>query len=380
MSEPYIHRMLDEVFASKVQANKVMLILGPRRVGKTSFIRQYIKQLGKKALVLDGEDMNTQKVLAQRTVVNYKRLVGKTNYLVIDEAQKIPDIGMVLKLMVDEIPGIKIIVTGSSMFDLNNQTGEPLTGRKKTFFLFPLAQAEYAAGENYTDTVGRLEERIVYGNYPELVQYGSNEDKTAYLNELVSSYLLKDILDIDGIRNSSKMLDLLRLLAFQLGKEVSYDELGRQLGMSKNTVERYLDLLSKVFVLFKVQGFSRNLRKEITKSPKWYFYDTGVRNALVANFNPLSLRTDTGELWENFVIAERIKFQHYKGMSVNNYFWRTYDQQEIDWVEDRGGKLYAFEIKWKTSSRTKVPSAWQQAYPAAKFQTITPENYLDWVM
>jgi predicted AAA+ superfamily ATPase len=299
--------------------------------------------------------------------------------LLIDEAQKIPEIGQILKLMVDEIEGVKIIATGSSMFDLTNKLGEPLTGRKATFYLYPLAQREFAAEENLVQTKANLEERLVYGSYPELIQHQSNDDKAAYLNELVNSYLLKDILEHDGVRNAGKMRDLLRLIAYQVGKEVSLDELGKQLGINKNTVERYLDLLSKVFVIYRLQGFNRNLRKEVTKSSKWYFYDNGIRNTLIANFSPIGFRNDKGELWENYLLSERIKFQQYTGMIVNNYFWRTYQQQEIDWVEERGGELFAYEMKWSADKKAKVPSAWNTGYPESQFEVITTANYLDWI-
>ena len=375
----YIERVISDRFLKSMIPNKVLVLLGPRRVGKTSFLKHLTTTIKEPILQLNGEDIATVEVLKQRTVENYKRLMGKNAILIIDEAQKIPNIGLILKLIVDEIDGIKVIVTGSSMFDLTNQLGEPLTGRKITFQLYPIAQMEYQKEENLVRTKSNLEERLIYGSYPELLQYSSNEEKTAYLRELVSSYLLKDILEHDGIRNSGKMIDLLRLIAFQIGKEVSLDELAKQLGISRNTVERYLDLLSKVFVIYKLQGYSRNLRKEVTKSHKWYFYDNGIRNALIANFNPFNLRNDIGELWENYLLSERIKYQQYNGMVVNNYFWRTYQQQEIDWIEDRGGELYAYELKWKTDKKDKIPSAWKEAYPDSKFEVMSSDNYLDWI-
>ena len=375
----YIERAISDRFLKSMIPNKVLVLLGPRRVGKTSFLKHLTTTIKEPILQLNGEDNATVEVLKQRTVENYKRLMGKNVILIIDEAQKIPNIGLILKLIVDEIDGIKVIVTGSSMFDLTNQLGEPLTGRKITFQLYPIAQMEYQKAENLVQTKSNLEERLIYGSYPELLQYSSNEEKTAYLRELVSSYLLKDILEHDGIRNSGKMIDLLRLIAFQIGKEVSLDELAKQLGISRNTVERYLDLLSKVFVIYKLQGFSRNLRKEVTKSSKWYFYDNGIRNALIANFNSVNLRNDIGELWENYLLSERIKYQQYMGMVVNNYFWRTYQQQEIDWIEERGGELYAYELKWKTDKKVKIPSAWKEAYPDSKFEVMSSEDYLDWI-
>lgn len=377
----YINRAVTKAFLEKMKPNKVMVLLGARRVGKTSFIQQLVKQEFKEPILeLNGEDMAAAEMLKQRTVENYKRLIGNNKIVIIDEAQKIPDIGLVLKLIVDTIEGVKLIATGSSVFDLSNKLGEPLTGRKHTFYLYPFAQMEFSNEESPVQTKARLEERLIYGSYPELLQYPGNAGKISYLNELVNSYLLKDILMYDGIRNSSKMLSLLRLIAFQIGNEVSLEELGRQLGISRNTVERHLDLLSKVFVIYKVQGFSRNLRTEITKTSKWFFYDNGIRNALIANFNPLSLRNDTGELWENYLFSERLKFQQYTEMPVANYFWRTYQQQEIDRIEEREGKLFAYEIKWKSGKKTKEPLAWKQAYLQSTFEVITQENYLDWIM
>jgi hypothetical protein len=375
-----IKRSIEERLKASLIPNKVIVLVGARRIGKTSLVKSVLKDLVKeKVLQLNGEDMATAEVLKQRTVENYKRLLGNYTVLVIDEAQKIEDIGSILKLMVDEIPGIKILVTGSSMFDLTNKLGEPLTGRKRTFELFPLAQMEYQHYENLIQTKAGLAERLIYGSYPELLQYPNDADKSGYLKQLVNDYLLKDILAFEGVRNASKMFDLLRLIAFQVGKEVSLDELGRQLGMSKNTVEKYLDLLTKVFVIYKVKGFSRNLRSEIVKSNKWYFYDNGIRNVLIANFAPLTMRTDVGELWENYCLAERLKFQQYTDLTVNNYFWRTYQQQEIDWVEERDGKLFAYELKWNADKKIKVPSAWKTAYPEAGFEVIHPGNYLDWI-
>lgn len=363
-----------------MKPNKVVLLLGARRTGKTWFLKNLLLKLDMPYLYLNGDDASVQAIFKERTVANYVRLVGDYKLLVIDEAHRIPEIGWNLKLMVDELEGLHIIATGSSVFDLKAGTGEPLTGRRTELLLHPFAQIEYSTQESLVETQSRLEERIIYGNYPELIHLSSNEEKADYLREMVSSYLLKDILEFEGIRNSSKVSDLLRLIAFQPGKEVSNDELSRALGISKNTVDRYLDLLQKVFVLVKVPGFSRNLRKEVTRHARYYFVDNGVRNALINNFNPLSMRADTGELWENYVILQRLKYQSIKNVSSANYFWRTYQQQEIDWVEDRGGKLYAYEIKWKDNGKTKVPSAFKTAYPDAEFNVITPQNYLDWIL
>lgn len=376
----FISRAIKQRFIDKLSPNKVLVLLGARRVGKTLFLRDLMNNyFNEPLLFLSGEDFSTTDMLSQRTVENYKRLLGNNKLLIIDEAQKIPDIGLILKLMVDHIEGIRIITTGSSVFDINNKLGEPLTGRKLTFNLFPLAQMEYSMHENPFETKARLEEKLIYGCYPELISLPGIDDKTMYMNELVSSYLLRDILELDGIRNSSKMFNLLRLIAFQIGKEISLEELGKQLAMSRNTIEKYLDLLTKVFVIYRLPGFSRNLRSEITKTSRWYFFDNGIRNAMIANFNSLALRNDIGELWENYVLAERIKFQHYTSILVNNYFWRTYQQQEIDWIEERAGILFAYEIKWSSKKKVNTPSAWAGAYPGSSFEIITPENYLNWI-
>jgi hypothetical protein len=354
-------------------------LLGPRRVGKTVLIRQLIEKLAEPYLLLNGEDFAVIEILSRRSVQHYKNVLGDKSVLIIDEAQKIPEIGKILKLMIDEIEGLKILVTGSSAFDIDKYTGEPLTGRKKTFYLFPLSEQEYDQIETQIEKRDNLQERLVFGNYPELIHLKDRNDKSDYLKEIVNSYLLKDILAFENIRNSDRILNLLRLVAFQIGGEISYQELGKQLSMSKNTVERYLDLLSKVFVLHKLGGFSRNLRKEVTKSSKWYFYDNGLRNLIIANLTPLALRNDTGQLWENYVISERLKFQKYNRMIVNNYFWRTYDRQEIDWVEEREGKLYGYEFKWNPKRKAKYPKGWQSTYAEAEYEIIHPDNYLDWL-
>jgi len=376
----YKRALLTE-FERKIRPNKVLILLGARRVGKTKLIQDYLKTLPEeKYLSLNGEDVNDAELLKERSVANYKRLLEGIEILAIDEAQHIPEIGLILKLIVDSIEGIKVIATGSSMFDIANNLGEPLVGRKNTLYLFPLSQIEFSEFENYKQTKENLEQRLLFGGYPELEQYTDWADKQDYLYEIINSYLLKDILIYEGIKNSTKIYDLLRLIAFQIGKEVSLQELGNQLQISKNTVERYLDLLSKVFVLYKVNGFSRNLRKEITKSSKWYFYDNGIRNALINNFNRLEMRNDTGELWENYLASERIKKQNYQKIKKENYFWRTYDQQELDWLEVDADSLSGFEFKWNENRKSKIPAAFAKAYPEAGFEVINRQNYLDFIM
>ena len=376
----YFNRAIVQEFNRKLLPNKVLILLGARRVGKTELITNYLQTIPSESyLKLNGEDINDSNLLKERSVSNYQRLLMNIDLLVIDEAQIIPDIGLILKLIVDSIPGIKIIATGSSIFDLNNNLGEPLVGRKNTLYLFPLAQIEFAPYENYKQTSENLEQRLLFGGYPELEQYVDWEDKKEYLYEIINSYLLKDILIFDGIKHSDKIYDLLRLIAYQVGKEVSLLELATQLHMSKNTVANYLDLLSKVFIVFKVEGFSRNLRKEIVKSSRWYFYDNGIRNGIINNFNRLDSRTDIGDLWENYLASERVKKQNYQKIKAKNYFWRTYDQQELDWLEEKGEELAGFEFKWSETKKAKIPAAFAKAYPEATFEVINKSNYLDFI-
>ena len=377
----FINRGIENAFTKKVLPNKVLILLGARRVGKTAFILNYLSKIPKEDyLQLNGEDIDDANLLKERSVANYSRLLSNVKLLVIDEAQNIQDIGLILKLIVDSIYGIKIIATGSSVFDLSNKLGEPLVGRKNTIYLFPFAQMEFGKHENYKETSSKLEERLLFGSYPELEQYPDWNDKINYLKEIINSYLLKDILVYEGIKQSNKIIDLLKLIAFQVGQEVSLQELARQLGISKNTVESYLDLLSKVFVIYKVPGFSRNLKKEITKSNRWYFYDNGIRNAIINNFTRLETRTDVGALWENYVASERLKNQNYKEKTVSNYFWRTYDQQELDWLEEENGVLNGFEFKWYENRKSKIPTAFSKAYPEATFEVINKQNYLDFIV
>lgn len=375
-----LNREIENRLINKLVPNKVLVLIGPRRVGKTVLIQQILKKIDAPYLLLNGEDMAVQEQLARRTVSHYKNVLQGKDLLVIDEAQAIPNIGAILKLIVDSIEGLRIMVSGSSAFDIENRTGEPLTGRKNTFKLLALSENEFNQVENVFEKKDHMHQRLVFGNYPELLKMKTDNEKTAYLNELVNSYLLKDILAFENIQSADKILRLLRLIAFQVGSEVSLQELGNQLNMSKNTVEKYLDLLTKVYVIHKVEGFSRNLRKEVSKSSKWYFFDNGIRNILVANMNSIVLRDDVGKLWENYVISERLKHLNNTGQIKHTYFWRTYDRQEIDWIEEADGNLSAFEIKWKASKKIKTPVAFAKGYPNATFETITPENYLEWIV
>jgi predicted AAA+ superfamily ATPase len=376
----YIQRSLEKLIKEYLQPNKVVIVLGARRVGKTELIKHLLAETTDKTMILNGEDQDVQLALFDRSIRNYKQFLANTQLLVIDEAQAIPEIGLKLKLMINSIVGLKILVTGSSVFDLDNQLGEPLVGRSYTFKLFPLSQMELSVRENYMETKSNLNERLIYGGYPELLQLEGNDKKENYLKEQVNSYLLKDILAFEGIRKQAKIVALLRLIAFRVGSEISMESIGKDLDLNKSTVDRYLDLLSKVFIIYNVRGFSRNLDTEVTKKSKWYFYDNGVRNALINNFNPMPLRDDHGILWENYMISERLKFQEYQRLHTANFFWRTHTQQEIDWIEDRGGQLHAYEFKWGTNKHSKKPALWEKKYPTATYETINPENYIDFIV
>jgi len=358
--------------------SKVVVIYGARRTGKTTLIQQYLKTTSEKYLLVTGDDLLTRQYLESQSIRTLTDFIGDHSLLVIDEAQNIPQIGKNLKLIIDHIPGIKVIATGSSSFDLTRDIGEPLTGRKYTLRLFPLAQLELKSLENRMQTAANLETRLIYGSYPEVVILDSNQRRKEYLRQLINAYLFKDILEFESIKQSEKLFRLLQLLAFQIGKEVSLNKLGQQLGMSKNTVERYLDLLEKVFIIFRRIGFSRNLGKEISKNHRYYFCDNGVRNALIENFNPLSMRNDTGQLWENYIVVERLKRSEYLRENKKAFFWRTYDRREIDLVEETGGQLKGYELKWKPR-RIKAPALWNRAYPGAGFDVIHRDNYLDFI-
>jgi predicted AAA+ superfamily ATPase len=363
-----------------VAPGKVIVVYGPRRVGKTTLIRHYAAaQAREEILMVTGEDITVREHLSSQSLPKLKAFVGNRRTLIVDEAQYVPQIGLNLKLLVDHLPDLQIIATGSSSFDLARQAGEPLTGRRHTLLMLPLAQMELAPTEAPHETQARLEQRLITGSYPEVVLMASNEERELYLRELVGAYLFKDILQFDGVRQADKLTRLLQLLAFQIGHEVSLTELGTQLGMSTNTVERYLDRLEQVFVLYSRPGYSRNLRKEITKTRRYYFVDNGIRNALINNFNVLSMRDDAGALWENYALVERMKANLYHGRNVQSYFWRTYDRKEIDLIEEAGGALHAFELKWAPSNE-RAPKLWTQSYPGSVFAVIHRENYLPFIL
>jgi uncharacterized protein len=374
-----IPRYVQTSIENQLGKQKVVLLYGTRRSGKTTIIENIFHKNQQDTLFLLGEDVQVAELLSLRTVANYRQIVGAKKIVIIDEAQVVPNIGKILKLMIDNLKGISIIATGSSSFDLVNDAGEPLVGRKKEYHLFPVAQLEYAKIENRLETANNLPERLIFGSYPELSHIDNLREKEEYLGSLISSYLLKDLLALTNVKGADVLYKLLRLLAWQVGSQVSTVELGNSLQLNKETVERYLDLLSKVFIIFPLSGFSRNLRKEVTKSKKWYFYDNGIRNALIRNFSPLSLRNDIGALWEQYIITERMKYNSAQGNSIQYFFWRTYDGQEIDLLEvNNHQEIQAFECKWD-QKKAKVPVAYSKAYPEANWQEINKVNYLDWI-
>jgi hypothetical protein len=361
-----------------LEKNKVLIIYGAKQVGKTTLVKNFLSKTNLKHSFYTGDDIEFAKDLAKCDLYTIRKLVGDIELLVIDEAQKIDNIGRALKLIVDNIDDIYVLVTGSSSFDLANSTSEPLTGRKNLITLYPISIRELLYDTTQYDISRRLNEFLVYGMYPNVVSLDSFKDKENRINEIRDSYLIKDILEFNKVKRSRLVIDLLRHLAFQVGSEVSTVELGRNLGIDNKTVKRYLDLLEKSFVIFSLSGFSRNLRKEINKMEKYYFYDNGIRNSLIKNFNDLDTRNDVGQLWENFLMVERMKNNSYSKLSVNYYFWRTYDQKEIDLIEERGGKLYGYEFKWNHKD-VKAPEEWIEEYDSSEFEVIDKENFLDFV-
>jgi len=362
-----------------VRPGKVLVIYGPRRVGKTTLLRRYLDQTGWRYKLASGDDIVTQRVLGSQNTRQLVDYVAGYDLLAVDEAQGIPNVGLGLKILVDQLPSLRVIATGSSSFELAGQVGEPLTGRKRTLTLHPIAQSELLSRHNRFELRQLLPESLVFGTYPEVVEATTRAEKTEVLVEIAGSYLLKDVLAFDRVRGSRALADLLRLLAFQVGNQVSLNELATNLSVDVRTVQRYLDLLEKAFVIVRLGAFSRNLRQEVTTKAKYYFLDTGIRNALIAQFNDLDRRNDVGQLWESFVLAERLKRRAYAPIYGNSYFWRTYDQKEIDLVEEREGKLFAYELKWSPKASAAPPKLWRQAYPDSEFAVITPENYLDFV-
>ena len=374
-----IDRIALELINKKLQPNKVVVLSGARRVGKTILIEKVIENLNEKYLFLNGDDVESHNLLESQSTANFNRLLGDTRFLIIDEAQEIPNIGKKLKLMVDTIPDLKVLVTGSSAFEINNQIGEPLVGRMKTINLYPIAQIEFSKTENYLETKSNLEDRLIFGSYPELSKMVNREDKVSYLKEIVNTQLLRDIFAFEGIKKRDKIIALLQIIAFRTGSEISLESIGRDLQISKNTVEKYLDLFSKVFIIYSVSGFSKNRDNEITKMKKWYFVDNGIRNAIINSFNPLNMREDVGKLWENYLNSERIKKLSYQENDVFDYFWRTHTKQEIDRLEIKNEQIAAFEYKYG-KSKSKIPTEFAKSYQDATFEIINQDNYLEYIL
>lgn len=367
-----------EAQAGFLQPGKVNLLYGPRRSGKTTLIEKMLDRFTGKILKGSGDDIQLRSLLGSENVSRILSAMRNYDVIFIDEAQRIQNIGWGLKILIDNLPETLIIATGSSSFSLSVQVGEPLTGRSKTNLLFPVSIAELKSEFGGMKIIQDLDNYLIYGMYPEVLSQESNSEKYAYLIELRNSYMLRDILEMENIRNSDKLFDLLRLLSFQIGNEVSLSELGNNLGIAKQTVARYLDLLEKSYIIKKITGFSRNLRKEINKTHRYYFFDNGIRNSIINNFNDLGHRDDTGMLWENFMVMERLKQQQYTKMFSNNYFWRTYDQKEVDFVEEREGKLFGFEFKWNPK-KIRIQKEWLRTYPNSSFEIIHKDNFLTWL-
>ncbi len=372
-----IPRLLQSIIENKLALKKVLIIYGARQVGKSSLLQA---AFGNKNDVvwLNGEDIEVQMMFEDFSEIKVRALMDNKSVLIIDEAQNILNIGQKLKIIYDRNTEFNIIATGSSSFDLANKINEPLTGRKLEYFLYPLSFSEMVQYHGFIEEKKYLNHRLVYGYYPEIVNSKGNEKEL--LKNLSSSYLYKDILRWENLKKSDRIQKLLQAIAFQVGFQVSYSELGQMCGLDNKTIEKYISLLEQAFVIFRLPSFSRNLRNELKFSKKIYFYDNGIRNSIISNFNPLELRNDSGALFENFIISERIKVLQYKSISANQWFWRTNEQQEIDYIEEIDGILSAFEFKWNSNKKTKFPKQFMEAYPATNNKIITPQNIEEFLM
>jgi len=371
-----INRFLEQRIRDKLFKGKAILLSGPRQTGKTTLLNSIFKS-EPGVRWLNGDDPETRLLLEDVSVIKWKRILGDSTVLVLDEAQRISNVGLKLKLITDQMPEIQVVASGSSAFELANQVNEPLTGRKWEFRLFPISYGEMEANHGFLEEHRRISERLVYGYYPEVVNHPGEERDI--LSQLADSFLYKDILMWERIKKPEKLTRLLQALAYQMGNEVSYHELGQIVDLDNQTVENYVNLLEQTYIIFRLPPLSRNLRKELKRKRKIYFYDNGIRNAIIAQYQPLELRQDVGALWENWLISERKKTLHYQGIHANAFFWRTQDQQEIDYVEERDGKMWAFEMKWSAKAKPAFSKTFINAYPEHVLQLINQDNYFEWL-
>ena len=375
-----IARLLQSQLERYLFRERAVVLYGARRVGKTTLVKAILAaHADKRTRYLNCDLLSVRRALEVEEAPTLKAFLGEQELVVLDEAQQIPNIGRILKILVDEFPAMQVIATGSSSFSLVNQTAEPLTGRMYRFELYPLALQELAGNQGYSAVEPRLDFLLRYGTYPSIVDLAEHEARIE-LDELVSNYLYRDALLFVGMGRSTVLIKLLELLARQIGQEISYQEIGQALGIDRRTVMNYVDLLEQCFVLFRLGAFSRNLRKEVAKSVKIYFYDLGVRNSLIQNFAPLSLRNDVGALWENFCIVERMKYLRYHQQFANQYFWRTYDQKEIDYLEEADGQLRGYEFKWSPTAKIKEPIDFLQSYPGSTVERVDRSNYWQFLL
>lgn len=372
-----IPRIIESSIRERLFKGKAIIISGPRQVGKTTLLKQLNEVGPEPALWLNCDEPDIRLLLEDATSTALKSLIGVHKLVFIDEAQRVKNIGITLKLLVDQLPGVQVVATGSSALELANNLNEPLTGRKWEYQLYPFSTLELVQHQSLLEEKRLLEQRLIYGCYPEIINHPSTA--AASLQELADNYLYKDLLSLGIVRKPALLEKIVVALALQIGNEVSFTELGQLTGVDPKTVEQYIQLLEKSYILFQLPAFSRNLRNEIKKGRKIYFYDNGIRNAIIKNFNPTELRQDIGALWENFLVSERRKYLSYKRKAVNPYFWRTHAQQEIDYIEEAGGLLQAIEFKWNENTKARLPESFANAYPGSKFSIINRENYMEFL-
>lgn len=372
-----INRLISSALKEKFFRGKAVIIVGPRQVGKTTLLKMLAEELDRKVLVWNCDEPDVRHKLTEPTSTMLGAETAGYDIVFIDEAQRVQNIGITLKLLIDTYPEKQVVVTGSSAIELSNSINEPLTGRKYEYVLYPFSAEELINEHGAAEERRLLERRLIYGSYPEVVNLPGEERET--LTNLVSSYLYKDIFSFQDVRKPEIIEQLLQALALQVGSEVSFNELGRLLGLNSITIQRYMDLLEKSYVIFHLRSFSRNVRSELKKSRKIFFYDNGVRNAMIGDYKPLALRTDTGALWENYIISERMKHNAYNAFYGKSYFWRTQQQQEIDYIEDYDGVLHAYEFKWSGGKQSRLTDTFAKNYPKHTFKVVNPDNYIDFI-